>query len=216
MEGTISEIRGFGPTWTPRNWTSCQGQLLPISSNTAFFSLIGTIYGGDGRSTFAVPDLRGRTPIGQGAGPGLTSRSNGQRSGEEHHNLSVHEMPAHNHTAVFTAGAGGGGGGTQKLTVNAISDIGDTNDPTGAYWAAGKSIGPNVITAYKKSGTKVQMAADAVEISGGGTGGGGGAVAVGNNGSSLGHHHAIILTSSGHPLSKAANTASTPHCPPGH
>lgn len=186
MEGTMSEIRGFGPTWTPRNWGSCQGQTLPISSNTALFSLIGTIYGGDGRTTFRLPDLRGRTPIGQGAGPGLSSRINGQQSGEEFHNLSLIEMPSHNHIAHFNPTTGGGG--SQTVTVNAVSDQGDTNDPSGAYWAAPKNIGPNAITSYKSSGTKVQMAADAVEISGG-TGSGSGTVTIDNNGSSQGHNN---------------------------
>jgi len=64
MEGYTSEIRLWGPNWAPRNWALCNGQLLSIAQNTALFSLIGTIYGGDGRTSFALPDLRGRVPIG--------------------------------------------------------------------------------------------------------------------------------------------------------
>ena len=99
MEGTLSEIRLFGPTWAPRNWAHCHGQLMPISSNTALFSLIGTTYGGDGRTTFALPDLRGRVAIGNGTGGGLTTRVNGQMAGEQVHTLNILEMPMHNHYA---------------------------------------------------------------------------------------------------------------------
>lgn len=101
MEGTISEIRYFGPNWSPRNWLPCDGRLLSISQFTAFFSLIGTIYGGDGRTTFMIPDLRGRVAVGTGAGVGLTPRSSGQLGGQETHTLSVLEMPAHNHNIVL-------------------------------------------------------------------------------------------------------------------
>ncbi|MHA7129204.1 phage tail protein [Algoriphagus namhaensis] len=102
MEGTISEIRFFGPTWAPRNWMPCAGQLLAISQYTAFFSLIGTIYGGDGRTSFALPDLRGRVVVGSGSGTGLSPRSNGQSGGAESIHLNVLEMPSHNHAATTT------------------------------------------------------------------------------------------------------------------
>ena len=99
MEGNISEIRLFGPVWSPRNWMSCSGQLLSIAQYTAFFSLIGTLYGGDGRTSFGVPDLRGRVAVGSGAGPGLTPRVNGQAGGVEGVTLTTLEIPAHNHSA---------------------------------------------------------------------------------------------------------------------
>lgn len=99
MEGNISEIRLFGPVWSPRNWLSCSGQLLSIAQYTAFFSLIGTLYGGDGRTSFGVPDLRGRVAVGAGAGPGLTPRTNGQASGVEGVTLNTLEIPAHTHAA---------------------------------------------------------------------------------------------------------------------
>ncbi len=98
MEGYIGEIRLFGGNFNPRAWALCQGQLLAISSNTALFSIIGTIYGGDGRTTFALPDLRGRTAIGSGNGPGLPSYQQGQRSGTETNHMTVGQMPSHTHS----------------------------------------------------------------------------------------------------------------------
>lgn len=85
----IGEIIMFGGNFAPRGWALCQGQLLPISSYSALFSILGTTYGGDGRTTFALPDLRGRTPISQGHGPGLTFRPLGQKSGSEYVTPSI-------------------------------------------------------------------------------------------------------------------------------
>ncbi len=99
MEGYLSEIRYWGPTWSPRNWASCSGQTMPISSFNALFSLIGTLYGGDGRTTFLLPDLRGRVAVGAGAGIALTPRSNGQRGGSETVTLNSTQIPTHNHAA---------------------------------------------------------------------------------------------------------------------
>lgn len=107
MEGYLTEIRFFGPNWAPRNWASCSGQTMPISSFNAVFSLIGTIYGGDGRTTFNLPDLRGRVAVGSGAGIGLTPRSNGQVGGTESVTLSLSELPSHNHMANLTGGITG-------------------------------------------------------------------------------------------------------------
>ena len=78
MQGMIGEVRLFGGNFAPRNWAFCEGQLLAISQNDALFSIIGTTYGGDGRTTFALTELRGRTAIGHGNGPGLTDRPLGQ------------------------------------------------------------------------------------------------------------------------------------------
>ncbi len=108
MEGTIGEIRMFGGNFSPRNWSFCNGQLLPISSNTALFSIIGTIYGGDGRTTFALPDLRGRSVIGPGQGPGLSNISQGSRSGTETSTITVQNMPSHNHTVGVSNSEGNG------------------------------------------------------------------------------------------------------------
>lgn len=106
MEGTIGEIRMFGGNFAPRTWAFCNGQLLPISQNTALFSIIGTIYGGDGRTTFALPDLRGRTVIGPGAGPGLSDNRQGSRGGTESVTLTTQNMPSHTHSLNVTNGAG--------------------------------------------------------------------------------------------------------------
>jgi microcystin-dependent protein len=103
MEGYIGQIIQFGATWAPRNWASCNGQLLAISSNTALFSIIGTIYGGDGRTTFGLPDLRGRVAMHQGNGPGLSPRRIGQIGGTEQTNILVQNLPAHNHNVQLVA-----------------------------------------------------------------------------------------------------------------
>jgi microcystin-dependent protein len=94
----IAEIKIFPGNFAPRNWAFCDGQLLPIAQNTALFSLVGTTYGGDGRTTFGVPDLRGRAPMNPRNGPGLTSRRLGERGGVENVTLTQAQMPAHNHT----------------------------------------------------------------------------------------------------------------------
>ena len=114
-EPFIAEIRIFAGNFAPRSWAFCDGQLLPISQNTALFSLIGTTYGGDGRSTTALPDLQGRIPMHPGRGPGLTSRRLGQRGGVEIVSLSEAQMPNHTHTLRATelrAGSGTAVGNT--------------------------------------------------------------------------------------------------------
>ena len=94
----VGEIRMFGCNFAPRNYTLCNGQLLPISQNTALFSLLGTYYGGNGTSNFALPNLQGRAPMAFGQGPGLTERFIGEDGGSETVTLLSAEMPAHNHT----------------------------------------------------------------------------------------------------------------------
>jgi len=102
MNGTIGEIILFGGNFAPRTWAFCEGQLLPIASNTALFSILGTTYGGDGRTTFALPDLRGRSAMQQGRGPGLSTRTLGQRGGFETTTLTVANMPSHSHVAQMS------------------------------------------------------------------------------------------------------------------
>lgn len=97
-EPFIAEIRIFAGNFAPRSWAFCNGQLLPISQNTALFSLIGTIYGGDGRTTTALPNLQGRAPMHPGRGPGLTPRTVGERQGVRDVALAEAQMPNHNHT----------------------------------------------------------------------------------------------------------------------
>ncbi len=96
-EPFIAEIRIFAGNFAPRGWAFCDGQLLPIAQNTALFSLIGTTYGGDGRTTTALPNLSGRVPMHPGRGPGLSSRRLGERGGVETVTLTEAQMPAHSH-----------------------------------------------------------------------------------------------------------------------
>jgi len=93
----VAEIRIFPFNFAPVGWALCNGQLLPISQNTALFSLLGTVYGGDGKSTFALPDLQGSAPMQQGQGPGLSPRFLGEQGGEQNVTLLQTEMPAHTH-----------------------------------------------------------------------------------------------------------------------
>jgi len=115
----IGQLGLFGGNFCPRAWAKADGQLLPIASNTALFSLLGTTYGGDGRTTFGLPDLRGRAPIGEGTGPGLAPVRWGQRGGAQTHTMTVPEMPSHNHL------------------VNGTNAIGDKGGPGNDYLAAG-------------------------------------------------------------------------------
>jgi microcystin-dependent protein len=97
-EPFLGEIMIVGFNFAPRGYALCDGQLLPINQNQSLYSLLGTTYGGDGRTTFALPDLRGRTPIHFGNGSGLTPRTLGAKSGEENQTLSAAQMPQHTHT----------------------------------------------------------------------------------------------------------------------
>jgi len=104
-EPFLGEIRMFAGNFAPRNWAFCDGQLLSISQNDALFSLVNTYYGGDGRNTFALPDLRGRLPMHYGAGPGLQPRNLGTRFGYERVTLSVDQIPSHNHDLMASSQA---------------------------------------------------------------------------------------------------------------
>ena len=102
----VAEIRIFAGTFAPRGWAFCNGQLLAISQNTALFSLVGTLYGGDGTTTFGLPNLQGNSPLGQGSGPGLNPRSVGESGGSATVTLLPTELPQHLH-AVSASSAGG-------------------------------------------------------------------------------------------------------------
>ncbi|MCO6457616.1 MAG: phage tail protein [Pirellulaceae bacterium] len=97
-EPFIAEIRIWGLNFAPRGWAFCDGQLLSIAQNTALFSLLGTTFGGDGTTTFGLPDMRGRAPLHPGQGPGLSLRRLGDRAGAENDTLSLGEVPSHSHT----------------------------------------------------------------------------------------------------------------------
>lgn len=96
-EPFVGEIRMFAGNFAPRGWAFCDGQLLAVSQNDALFSLIGTIYGGDGQTTFGLPDMRGRIPVHAGQGPGLSTRRLGDKGGAEDVTLTVNQLPDHDH-----------------------------------------------------------------------------------------------------------------------
>ncbi len=120
----LGTIGIFAGNFAPRGWAKCEGQLLPIASNTALFSLLGTTYGGDGRTTFGLPDLRGRAPIGMGNGSGMSPVGIGQKGGKEHTVLSIANLPPHTHN---TKVAVKNGGGEEPSPVNGII----SNNPNG-------------------------------------------------------------------------------------
>ncbi|MGD2115233.1 MAG: tail fiber protein [Acidobacteriota bacterium] len=103
-EPFVGEIRMFAGNFAPRGWAFCDGQLLAVSQNDALFSLLGTIYGGDGRTTFGLPDLRGRIPIHAGHGPGLSERRLGAKGGAEKVTLTVNQLPSHTHGPIRASG----------------------------------------------------------------------------------------------------------------
>jgi microcystin-dependent protein len=121
MEPFIGQIQAFGFNFAPRGWAFCNGQLLPISQNTALFSLLGTTYGGDGRTTFALPDLRGRSMVHYGQGPGLSPIQIGSRGGNENTTLNVGNLPSHNHPVSVAVNTGNGeeSSSTSYLSSNA-------------------------------------------------------------------------------------------------
>ncbi len=130
----VGEIRIFGFNFAPIGWAQCNGQLMPISQNTALFSLLGTFYGGDGKSTFALPDLQGRGAMHQGTGPGLSQRFIGEIGGETVVTLLQSEMPAHSHSVPCNTGPGPG----------------TSTDPTGRIPASAK-LGRQVPNLYSQS-----------------------------------------------------------------
>jgi len=141
----VGEIRMFGGNFAPVGWDFCEGQLLPISEFETLFNLIGTTYGGDGQSTFALPDLRGRFPMHQGSN-GAGSHVIGEIGGVEFVTLNANQLPAHNHVAVCASGGG------------------NVASPAGAYW----STDPQGNTAaYNEAGGSA-MAAGALGSTGGG------------------------------------------------
>jgi microcystin-dependent protein len=117
-EPYLGQIILFAGNFAPRGWAFCNGQILQISQNTALFSILGTTYGGNGQTTFALPDLRGRVPVGMGQGPGLPSVDLGEMAGEPDHTLINSEMPAHNHPAQGQIKAANGGGNSAAPSGN--------------------------------------------------------------------------------------------------
>ncbi len=115
-EPFAGEIRMFAGTFAPRGWAYCDGQLLAVSQNDALFSLLGTIYGGDGRTTFGLPDLRGRIPLHQGTGPGLSARRLGSKGGGEKETLTTNQLASHTHDWNANTAAGNTAAPAGKVT----------------------------------------------------------------------------------------------------
>jgi len=145
----LGEIRIFAGNFPPKGWQFCEGQLVRVSEFTALFSILGVSYGGDGKTTFALPDLRGRAPMSQGQGPGLTPRSVGERGGAETVTLLTNQMPAHNHGAM------------------GVSATGSTKSPDSAVWSQFASEGRQPVPANLFAATgDVQMAPTALSPAG--------------------------------------------------
>lgn len=153
MEPFIGEITMFAGTFAPRGWSYCNGSLQPISQNNALFSLLGTTFGGDGRTTFGLPDLRARIPIHYGNGPGLSDRRLGSKGGAQEVVLNVSEMPSHSHIVS----------GRAKATTNPIS----SPSPAGAMMTATTPINAYV----DASAPNAQMQTGSVVFASGNTGG---------------------------------------------
>lgn len=189
MDFMMGGIIQFGGTYAPKGWAFCDGHLLDINQNSALFAILGTIYGGDGRTSFGLPDLRGRIPIGVGSGPGLTQVFQGYPTGSEFQRLQSQQMPLHSHNATFS-GTGGSTGTAISATVTVKAKVGlgdqDNAGGDGKYWATGQGVdGRNLHPVEKgySSTADTTMASDAVtvDITGGG-GITGGTVAIGQTG----------------------------------
>ncbi|SEJ01461.1 Microcystin-dependent protein [Dyadobacter sp. SG02] len=145
MDPFVAEIRIFPFNFAPKGWAWCNGQLLPISQNTALFSLLGTTYGGDGKSTFALPDLQGSVPMHPGQGPGLSLRDLGEASGSETVTLLESEIPLHNHT------------------IRGVQDSAETSTPSGTALVSISQEG----SVYLPGNPNVNMAITTLSMTGG-------------------------------------------------
>lgn len=152
MDPFIGMIVMFGGNFAPRGWALCNGQLLAISQNSALFSILGTTYGGDGRTTFGLPDLRSRVPMHAGQGPGLSNRRLGERGGVQDVTLTANQLPSHTHVAS----------GTQQVQ----NAPGDSSNPTGRIPA--ELVREN---AYGAGPTNADLAAGSVDVTVQNTGG---------------------------------------------
>ena len=140
----IGEIRLFGFNFAPRDWAQCNGQLLSIAQNTALFSILGTTYGGDGRTTFGLPNLQGRAPLNYGQGPGLSDRQLGEIGGEPSVTLIASEMPLHAHVAAASSTTADQLGPANNLWATGEGQRGQNFYATGAdVPMSGQARGPN-------------------------------------------------------------------------
>ena len=136
-EPFVGEIRMFAGNFAPRGWAFCDGQLLAVSQNDALFSLLGTIYGGDGRTTFALPDMRGRIPIHMGSGPGLSNRQLGSKGGSEKVTLTTNQLPAHGHAFQGTDQLGNTPNPSGNALAKSTAADAYINEAPGAAMASG-------------------------------------------------------------------------------
>lgn len=136
MESFLAAIILFAGNFAPRGWAFCGGQILAIAQNTALFSLLGTTYGGNGQTTFALPDLRGRVPVGAGQGPGLSNINLGEMAGAPTHTLIITEMPAHNHTVTLQAVSTAGNTHTPGPTTSMAQLVDSRSNPLNVYSTA--------------------------------------------------------------------------------
>ena len=126
----VGEIRMFGGSFAPAGWAMCQGQLMPISENETLFNLIGTTYGGDGQSTFGLPDLQGRVPMHMGQGPGISQNYQiGQEGGVESVTLSIQQTPIHNHLSMATTAQGDANAPAANVTLASMGPAGIAQVP---------------------------------------------------------------------------------------
>jgi microcystin-dependent protein len=182
----VGQIQTFGFNFAPRGWALCQGQSLPISQNSALFALLGTTYGGNGTTTFQLPDLQGRVAVGQGQGPGLSSYVTGQKAGTENTQLTIANIPSHTHAATFTP-TGGGGGSAITATLNVVNASGNatTAGATGTSYLAGSHGAAANAGIYTTTGTLTALNAGSITVAGGGGGITGGTVTNALTGSSV-------------------------------
>lgn len=160
MEDFLGAVKIFAGNFAPRGWSLCNGQIMSIAQNSALFSILGTTYGGNGQTTFALPDLRGRAPIGWGQGPGLTNYALGQSSGTENTSILITNMPAHNHVATST------------LTLNASNAAATVSTPVaGNALGAGKDVNTDPVSMYTTSAPNVPLAGGTVATTVGLSGG---------------------------------------------
>lgn len=171
MNPFLGQIVLFAGNFAPRGWAFCDGRLLAISSNSALFSILGTTYGGDGRTTFALPDLRGRTPIAPARGPGLSDYRLGERGGQESVVLNITQMPQHTHTA-----AGGATSNVKLSTDDAVRTTPQAGDvPAVGNFTSG--IGIEKVKSFGPANNTV----DGQSITSG--------ITIGNTGGSLAHEN---------------------------
>lgn len=146
----VAEIRIFPFNFAPKGWAFCDGQILPISQNTALFSLLGTTYGGNGQSTFALPNLQGSAPMHPGQGPGLSLHDLGEVGGSETVTLLISEMPFHTHTVG-----------------RALDATGDSTTPVASIWAQAGSLRA-AVNSYNPGPPTGAMKSDVIQPAGGG------------------------------------------------